>query len=305
VLYSTIHHKAIKLDKLSVWIIQNLAVADLMNTVLILIPVIISLYANRWVLGDTFCMVMFIYKYVGSVANVILINALALNKTLRCLFPLRILNSSKAQHVFVSVFTLVSVMILPVWSFYGACVRHFLLVEYSPSQTMCWSVFSPDAESWHHFVGYLLAGILNGLPCLALCVMNTFLVGYALKKSNTTVNKMNIVIVVMVTLSFLLPMLPYFIYYMVSGDSWATHHNTVRFVTFIMFISSWANPPIYFLTNKSFRLFTMKLARRNHVSNQSDSRVVMTVRKNQMVRHSVTRVDVRLGEASVLQYKVK
>ena len=302
VLYSTTQHRAIKLDKLSVWIIQNLAVSDLANTILILLPVIISLYwHNTWVLGDTFCEIMFVYKYMGCVANMVLINALALNKMLRCLFPLRILNSSRTQRVSVSVLTVVGSMIIPVWSYYGACIERYLVVEFSSSQCMCWSIFSSKSRSWHHSVGYLLSGFLNALPCLTLCVVNTFLVGYALKKTNTTVNKMNIVIVVMVTLSFLLPMLPYFIYYMVHGNTWDSHPSTVRFVTFVMFISSWANPPIYFLTNKSFRLFTVSLMRRNRVQNQSDSKVVINVRKNNMI-YSDARVDAKIRNASVLEY---
>ena len=304
VLYSTTSHRAIKLDKLSVWIIQNLAVSDISNTILILVPVIISLYANtQWVLGDTFCQIMFVYKYAGCVANVILINALAMNKMLRCLFPLRILNSSRSQRLSVTMFTTLIALVLPAWSYYGVYIGQFLLVEFSPAQCMCWSIFSSRSKTWHHTVGYLLAGLLNGLPCISLCLMNTFLVGYALKKSNRTVNKMNIVIVVMVTLSFLLPMLPYFIFYMVYGNTW-NQGSTVRFVTFIMFISSWANPPIYLLTNKSFKLFTMNLLRRNRVQNFSDSKV-MTVRRN--MKNSDTKIDVvRLGNnASVLEYEIQ
>ncbi|KAL5259056.1 hypothetical protein ACHWQZ_G009509 [Mnemiopsis leidyi] len=282
VLFSTTSHRAIKLDKLSVWIIQNLAVSDIGNTVLILVPVITSFYANKtWILGDTFCEIMFLYKYIFTVANVILINALSLNKMMRCLFPLRILNSSRGQRVAVSVFTMVGSLILPVWSYYGVYVGHFLVVEFSPSQSMCWSVFAEDAENWQESVGYVLAGMLNGMPCLVLCVVNSFLVGYALKKSNTSVNKMNIVIVVMVTVSFLLPMLPYYVYYMVAGGTWDSYPGTVRFVTFIMFISLWANPPIYILTNRSFRIFTTRLFRGNAVHNFSDSKTG-TLKRNNM-----------------------
>ena len=38
VLYATIYHKAIKMDKMSVWIIQNLAASDLANCFLVLLP---------------------------------------------------------------------------------------------------------------------------------------------------------------------------------------------------------------------------------------------------------------------------
>ena len=41
VLYATIAHKAIKLDKMSIWIIKNLAVADIGNCVLVLLPILL------------------------------------------------------------------------------------------------------------------------------------------------------------------------------------------------------------------------------------------------------------------------
>lgn len=264
--------RAIKLDKLSVWIIQNLAAWDLANTILLLVPVIGSLYAHStWPFSHPFCQVMFVYKYMGCVANGILINALALNKLLRCLFPLRIRTISHAHRAAVSTLTVCGTLLLPIWSYYGACVAQFLVVEFSPGQCMCWSVFTGNSQSWQHSVGYFLATLLNGLPCLTLCFMNTFLVAFALKKSNTTVNKLNIVIVVLVTLAFILPMLPYFIYYMIHGNDWDSSIAQVRFVTFVMFISSWANPPIYLLTNRSFKMFTLRLLRRGRVQHLSNS----------------------------------
>ena len=42
VLYATIAHKAIKLDKMSIWIIKNLAVADIGNCVLVLLPILLT-----------------------------------------------------------------------------------------------------------------------------------------------------------------------------------------------------------------------------------------------------------------------
>ena len=102
VIWATVQYRAIKLDKLSVWlvfpnfyqkfdllwssncnyyaisytriivsrnyeaqawnllcrIVQNLAVTDIVNSVLIMVPVLVSLHAGeKWVLGDTMCQV--------------------------------------------------------------------------------------------------------------------------------------------------------------------------------------------------------------------------------------------------------
>ena len=168
VIYSTVYHKAIKLDKLSVWIMQNLAVSDLIaNNILILIPVIISLYANnQWILEDAFCKANMIYKYAGCVANVFLINALALNKMMRCLFPLRNLNNSKKQRWSVTVMTFIVAMIYPSYFFYGAIVDGIFIVEFSVAQCICWSNKTAFAKTWHVIFDYVATVVLNGLPCI-------------------------------------------------------------------------------------------------------------------------------------------
>ena len=263
VLYSTVINKAIRLDKLSVWIIQNLAIVDFLNTLFLLLPVIISLYANnKWVLGDTFCRVFFVYKYVGFTANMVLINALSLNKMVRCLAPLRSLACSKTLHWVVTAITAATAAITPAYSAYRTVVDDKFIVVFSASQCMCSSVQVSKAESWHKVVYYLIAGLLNGLPCVTLCVMNLFLVVYALRKSNRAVNKRNIVIVVLITASFLLFGLPYFFYSTKHGQTSGDNDPMLRFVTFTTFISFWSNPVIYLVTNQNFRSFTVQSARR-------------------------------------------
>ena len=54
VLCATTRHKAINLDKISIWAIQQLSVVDLANCILVLVPITTVLYADEtWFLGDT------------------------------------------------------------------------------------------------------------------------------------------------------------------------------------------------------------------------------------------------------------
>ena len=293
VIYSTFYHKAIKLDKLSVWIIQNLAVSDLIaNNILILIPVIISLYANnRWVLGDTFCTVMFIYKYTGSVANVFLINTLAFNKIMRCLFPLRNLDCSKKQRWSITVISIIVAMILPLYFFYGAIVERIFIVDFSAAQCMCRSNRTAFPKSWHVYFDYLTTILLNGLPCLTLLLMTTFLVIYAVKKTRNRVNKVNIVIVLLVTASFLISVFPYFINFILyrirAKESLDDTDYILRLVTFMMFLSFWSNPIIYFFTNNHFQRFTINVVlRRNTSLERTDTTSISMARARSLVSSS-------------------
>lgn len=272
VLYATVMRRAIRLDKLSIWIIQNLAVFDLINTILILTPVMISLYADsQWVLGATLCKISYTYKYFGFTANVVLINALSVNKAVCCVAPLRSLGSSKVQKSFVTVMTAVLAAIIPAYASLKSFALDEFVVLFSRSQCMCSSVQIMETGNFHKIVYYVLAATLNGLPCLTLLGINTFLVTYAAKKTRRAVKKTNIVIVVLITLSFLLSILPYFFYSMKYGNTHNDNDKLLRFVTFVTFTSLWSNPVIYLVTNESFRTFTAESARK--ISRTQDTTV--------------------------------
>ena len=284
VLHSTIVYRAIKLDKLSVWIIQNLAVSDLINAVIVLIPVLISLYADsNWVLGETFCKISFGYKYLGIVANMVLINILSINKMIRCLFPLKTLNCSRTQRLSVTVTAVITMLIPPTWQLYKSTLTTIYQVHFSKSQCMCWMIQISTPKIWHLILDYLLSGLLNALPCITLIGVNTFLVIFAVRKSTRTVNKMNIVVVILITTLFLVATLPYFIYYMISGDVWSDDDVILRFVTFIFFMAFWSNPVVYLATNRYFWRFTVRSIRREN-NRVSVSQCSVAVRDS-VIRH--------------------
>lgn len=294
VLHATIAHRAIKLDKLSVWIIQNLAVTDLVNSVIVLVPVLISLHADsRWVLGDTFCQISFGYKYLGIVANMVLINILSFNKLIRCLFPLRTLDCSRARRWSVTVVTVITMLITPSWHFYKSTLKTTNLIHFSRSQCMCWLLQNSTPQIWHLVLDYLLSGMLNALPCLTLIGLNAYLVIFAVRKSTRSVNKMNIMVVVLITASFLVATLPYFIYFVIRGDVWTDGDVILRFVTFVFFLAFWFNPVIYLATNKNFWNYTVRFIRResNRVSaSQRPVAVQDSVRHGCVVRTNVSPV---------------
>ena len=264
VLHSTIVHKAIKLDKLSLWIIQNLAVSDLISSVIVLIPVLICLYAeSRWVLGEIFCKISFGYKYIGIVANMVLINILSFNKLVRCLFPLKTLDCSRGQKWIATVTTVILSLIVPVYYIYLSTLKEITDLEFSRPQCMCWMIYISEPYAWIVIADYIILGTVNTLPCLTLIVVNTVLVCFAIKKSTRPVNKGNILLVVFTTVSFLVAVLPHFVNFVIDGDLTTGHDIVIRFVMFIHFSAFWSNPIVYLATNRHFWNFTQKYIRRD------------------------------------------
>ena len=96
VLYATIKHKAIRLDAMSIWLIQNLAATDFMNAGIMVLPAAVNnLCGNTWVFGSVLCEINAVVKYMFIVSNFYLLNILQFNKVYRCHYPLRSLVISR------------------------------------------------------------------------------------------------------------------------------------------------------------------------------------------------------------------
>ena len=77
VLFASLKYRAIDIDRISILLIENLAAADLLIVVLEFVPMLVTLIANGWVLGDIVCSVQSYGRYIPFVAEIILIMAMA------------------------------------------------------------------------------------------------------------------------------------------------------------------------------------------------------------------------------------
>ena len=69
VLYSSIRYNAIRLDRVSLFMVQNLAVADILYTIFAIIPQLITTFAGRWVLGKIYCFISAQLTFIPAVVN--------------------------------------------------------------------------------------------------------------------------------------------------------------------------------------------------------------------------------------------
>jgi hypothetical protein len=94
ILLGTIKHNAIRLDKLSLVLIKNLAVSDLSNALFVVIPGIVTLHTGRALLRDNLliCTALSYLQFIVPIFNSLSVCALSLNKLLILLNPLKTLN---------------------------------------------------------------------------------------------------------------------------------------------------------------------------------------------------------------------
>ena len=299
VLYATIAHKAIKLDKMSIWIIKNLAVADIGNCVLVLLPILLTQYGklNGMLLfgsGDIFYKVLGSYINSFFVANIVLINILSLNKLLRCIYPLRNLYTTRSQRIKVTALT-ISLSIVPVfWNIYGFSKGFLTLNEVwrDPDYLGGRHIAEPkhDATDRNEIISDILVYLYIALPSLTLIIFNSAVVVFAIQKSNNAINKKNLLIVVIVTAGFFISFIP-------ESVSLLSHSTTLEYREFaysLIWLSCWTNPFIYLAVNPSFREFTKKIlfCRRSTVQQVQQVQPVLpptnTVLANVAVTEQVT-----------------
>ena len=264
VLYATTAHNAIRLDRMSIWIIQLLAVADLGNCFFIVLPTLITQYGKLdhiIVFGETFYIAMGCYNYVFVFANILLVNLLSLNKLMRCMFPLRSLTTSKRQKIFVAVITVVYSLLPTVWALidlaYGfrQLDPSWMDVRYLGARDVGKLYLDFYKMTYSPLIPYLLVVVLCGLPCVSLMLINSALLIFAMKRSNSSVNKSNLLVVVLVTLGFLMSYMPEILSQTLLHLNFDRKSEEMGWAA--LFFSSWTNPLIYFFVNPTFRTFTI------------------------------------------------
>ena len=261
VIFATVARNAIKLDKMSVWIIQNLAVVDIANAIFVFIPVATTYFTDGiWMLGPFICKLIFGYKYSFAIGNIYLIIFLSLNKLVRCLFPLRNLVSTRRQRLSVTFTVLILMLIGPTRKIYASFISRKAIVRFSEVHSTC--IAFEDIEgvekAFEPNVDKIMLLIFVVIPVIVLIAVNTGLVSFAMRSTKSKVNRKNVLIVILVTLSFVATFTPFTALYQKYGNSFHEAPVGLRIGLFVGFISSFINPAIYILTNETFRVFTKR-----------------------------------------------
>ena len=77
VLLASLKYRAIDIDRISILLIENLAAADLLIVIIEFVPMLVTLIANDWILGDIICNVQSYGKFLPFVAETMLIMTMA------------------------------------------------------------------------------------------------------------------------------------------------------------------------------------------------------------------------------------
>ena len=259
ILLAKIRYKAIRLDKVSVELIKNIAVSDLMMGLFAVHPSLVALVYNAWPYGTLLCKITYyIAGPISYVAAVLQVCALHLNKIYTLAFPLRAVGRSRKLG-------------------YKICAVVWLLTALNPISLI--AVDSSDVQfeyrAYRCMYGYsapiwkrlLLSNVIifNLLPNIIVAVTTVSLM-VIVKRARGRVNKQGIFTALYVGLAYLIangPLSFYIIFFRPIISRLTSSPEEIKFygdkvytfVSFIMFLNCFANCFVYYRSVMSFKLF--------------------------------------------------
>lgn len=253
VLYASIKHNAIKLDKISSVLIKNIALADIGYSIYIVIT-FVSIVNDGWVFGNVLCDITNYMHLFFGIAEIYLICALNVSKLHVLLFPMqaRVRSAKSGQLIAIAMWS-----IMPVFHMIPAIilgrVQTFRLSFYR-----CEGYFTGVSKIEKFFPMYAALCFVI-MPMLVVVIAIIWLFYYVRKVQG--LQKQTIVTLLLISLCYFCSYLPYGVYYIMKAVVPAIESNVpislhyYRFSLFMCYLNFSANPVIYIVTVKSYQEF--------------------------------------------------
>ena len=268
ILIATIRYKAIKLDKVTTTLIQHLAVSDIGNAFVGIVPSLITLIADRWMFGPMLCDLFAYSRMAFYYSSVYLVGVLNISKLLLLLFPMHARRwSRRSGHFSAAIAWSIYILYQGITLVCGKFPKIFF--EYRVMS--CW--YGPaDLGIGHGFTMLILMGLLGYVPIVIVLGTTIGLLGVAFKivrRSRDSIQWQGVITVLSIAGIYCLAYLPFFMYHIIytnlylsqdqsgmTSKTKATFYLQLFTVTnAIAYLNNFANVFIYYVSIASFRNF--------------------------------------------------
>ena len=258
ILIGSIKYKAIKLHPMIRAIMQHMAALDLMLSTFLIIPNLVSLIANKWVLGDALCIISAYFAHFGYPASIYLILAMTTTKLIIVKFPFRAASwPAKRAHLIAAVIWLYSlnlpVLFIAIGKYDVSFDYRRYGCDYGFTNTL-WSVLLP--------IFSLTIGIIPNILVITTTLMLLLEARKVTKRAGRgeSMRMQGVLTVVLTATVFTVSFLPFSIYHMgasfvVENPPGKFHAQFYKIAGTIMSLTIMSNFYIYSLTMNSFKQF--------------------------------------------------
>ena len=258
ILVASIKYRAIKLQKTIIVIIQHIAVCDLMVVSTNVIPNIITIFADEWVLGSLACKVLAYARVFFILAGSFLICAMTTGKMLHIKYPFRFVRiSPKKAHAACSACWTVAAVIPLVFRVMSGDITYFSYRSYQCDYVGSWQRFN--------ILKPISAVLFIISPSCLVVTATTYILVKAMRTAGAVRGDLNwqgTVAALLTALLYILSAAPQLIYLLLlyiyrSEENKNTYMFThvYRIAVTFPFINTVSNFYIYCLSITSFREF--------------------------------------------------
>ena len=259
IILATVTYKAMRVNKISVVLIQNIAVNDLMIFVFGVLPSIVSLIGEERVYGETLCFVFNHIYFVLTTSAAVFICALQITKLHALRFPLTVRMWTK---------TCGCILAISMW-FYSFVVPVVIISRHRESLVFDYRIYfcminisQSTRQSW---VDILFLSLLI-LPNLMI-VFTTIMLLVKVKKCSTRVNLRSVLAALISGVVFIFTYAPMMLIFNIGARVLDNIHHTpdrvnraffiyfMRLSFYILPLNSACNVIVYAATFRSFRIF--------------------------------------------------
>ena len=277
VLHASLNHSAFKLDKITVLLIQNLAISDILYVLLVLLPSFHAYVDNKWYLGDETCYgIGFVGTFLAS-ANLHFILFVSAHRFLKCVRPWKMMSLTKRHVVVISII---------IWIF--ASLKIVILsamgttITFNNRITRCGVNYIQFGERHPvHLIFLWVCG--KWVPFIMIFILNISLLVFARKRFGKTSTR-GLMTISSVSILLILSWIPAQVYSIMGVTKYSSavivRAFEVAAYNFYLF-SVFGNPLIYGYQNKYFAAFVKHQWKRasriimfKHPINNVPSRVV-------------------------------
>ena len=273
ILVGSMRYKALQMDKISVLLLENVALSDLLSTLTLYVPMLTTLCAQQWALGSFLCYFLGYLKYIPGWAEVYLVLATSLYKLWRLLRPLSV-PLSKRRGVILATSIWV---VMACRGISGIFMRSFAM--YAPFALQCHPTFLFDktgvtASKAAYFFFQVSGPIMVFSSMMVIIFSNASMLCIVAKYSkhhrqcmNNTEHANNlksnntkaVITITRVCAVYIISYSPYIVFTMlgvvgVASPMW--FNLTLNYTAGLNVIANWF---VYTMTNKRFACFMKKM----------------------------------------------
>ena len=254
-----------KVDKITVFLIRNLAISDWLYIVLVVLPSANCYLGNEWHLGNFTCyFVAFVGTWLAS-ANLHFLLFVAAHRFLKCVAPWKVYKLSK-QHIIV--------IGIAIWVYSGGKIMILAAmgcgIKYIPDVYRC-GVDYVDFGHEHPPVLLFVWVIGKWIPFTLIIVLNVCLLVIARIRFGRTTNR-GLTMILSISLVLTVAWIPPFLYSILGAVRHPTLTAPGRIVLFELaaynfyMIGLFANPIVYGFRDKHFQAYIKKNCERLRAS---------------------------------------